>query len=122
MLIRSLLAMVLAAASFGAAAADYYVIVPLQAKTAELPITVELNGAMLPEATWQQPYAGYDFNSALRITGDLDFTSAGVAWSTPIAPAAGLTIGQDGYLTGTPSVEAEQGASFSVKATYKRQE
>ena len=108
-------------------AADYYVVVPLPGKTnaVEAPtappaptITLTLNGYPLPVALVGRAYAGFDFNTVLQVAGDPSFNSQAVSWEVVSgALPAGLTLGADGVLSGTPS---EAGASsFQVKASYK---
>jgi hypothetical protein len=63
-------------------------------------------------------YAGFDFNSLLSVTGDPSYTGYGVHWRVVSGSLpAGLTLGDNGKLTGTPTAAAT--SSIQVMATYK---
>jgi hypothetical protein len=114
---KLILASLLAAFSASTLAADYYVVVPLLKQTTEN-ISVTLNTTSLPGGLVGRPYAGFDFATALVVKGDPKFNGTGVKWSVVGgALPAGLTLGADGKLTGTP---ASAGTSnFQLQALYK---
>jgi hypothetical protein len=115
------LAALLLASSVSSFASNYYVVVPVPAKTTSdgaKNITVALASYSLPSGQVGQPYAGFDFKSLLSVTGDSSYNGYGVHWSIASgSPPAGLTLNSDGTLTGTPS--AGGSASFQVMAMYK---
>lgn len=116
---RLFLISALAAASFTASAANYYLVIPVKGKTVNASaIGVELLAASLPGATVGMSYR-YDFNVALRVTGDPSYTGYGVAWSVQQgAIPAGLTLdARTGVLSGLPSTEGA--TTFTVQAVYK---
>jgi hypothetical protein len=108
-------------AVLSANAADYYVVVPLKGKTAneqQSQIKVTLAENQLPAAKVGQVYPGFDFKSLLRVTGDAGFTGTGVSWSVAGGSLpAGLTLTEDGKLTGTPLSAGT--STILVRATYK---
>lgn len=54
----------------------------------------------------------------LQVTGDSSFSGAGVTWAVESgALPAGLTLGANGTISGTPTAAGT--SSFTVKATYK---
>ncbi|KVP75567.1 LamG domain-containing protein [Burkholderia ubonensis] len=105
----------------GALAADYLVVVPVKGRTAAAPqpaISVTLNPAALPGGLTGEPYDGFDFNTALQVTGDADFKSSGVTWSiVEGALPEGLALSADGRLAGTPTQAGN--TTFSVRASYR---
>ncbi|KVP40096.1 fibrinogen-related protein [Burkholderia ubonensis] len=107
------------AASAPAFAGEYYVVVPVPAKTAAAQnINVSLAGYSLPAGMIGTPYAGFSFKSLLSVTGDAGYTGYGVRWSLVSgALPAGLTLNSDGTLSGTPTASGT--ASFQVMASYK---
>lgn len=108
----------LAFATLGAHAAtnDYFIVVPFREKAA--PIQVSLSAAKLTGAVQNVPYGGFDFKSALQVTGDPLFSAAGVNWSLSSgALPVGMSLGADGTLSGMPTVGGTY--SFEVQAAYK---
>lgn len=100
-------------------AADYFVVVPVAGKKTSLSsITVGLNEYALPAGVVSAPYAPFDFNALLNVTGDPSFDPGSVSWSVSSGSTpAGLVLSSNGVLSGTPS---EVGTStFTVQATYK---
>ncbi|KVP75197.1 hypothetical protein WJ96_05420 [Burkholderia ubonensis] len=116
---KSILAALLAASSISALASTYYVVVPVPNRTATAGnILVSLNPYSLPAGIVGRAYAGFDFNSALQVLGDPSYTPAPVRWSVVGGTLpAGLSLGADGKLTGTPT--AASSSSFQVMAAYK---
>ncbi|WP_434717094.1 putative Ig domain-containing protein [Paraburkholderia sp. A2RO-4L] len=114
---KSLLSL-LVAATLPAYAADYYVVVPLPAKTADSSaITVSLAPAMAPMGQVGVAYAGFDLRKNLTVTGDPKFTGYGVKWAVVGGSLpAGLTLNSNGTITGTPT--AADTSTFSVQASY----
>ena len=81
-------------------------------------IVVSLQGATLPAALVGRAYAGFDFNSVLQVSGVESFDGQAVIWAlVGGALPAGLTLGADGVLSGTPTTAGT--SSFQVKASYK---
>ena len=107
------------AASLPSHATDFYVVVPVKNRTATPGnLTVTLNPFGPPAAEVGQPYAGFDFNQALQVQGDPAFTPTQVRWSLISgALPAGLTLGANGQLSGTPTAAGT--ASFALQATYR---
>lgn len=124
---NSVIAASLALASFGAFAADYYVVVPVKKPTvtqgpgAANPaptISVSLNSYTLPSGMVNIPYAGFNLNSLLSVTGDANYAGTGATWRvTSGAIPAGISLSSSGMLTGTPTVAGT--GSFTLEATYK---
>jgi len=120
---RKLTKTILAAALFAAAgmacAAGYYVVVPVAGKAAQLDgIKVSLNSYALPGAIAGLPYAGFNFNSVLSITGDSQLNASLVSWRVVGgALPAGISLSREGQLSGTPTAAGAN--SFVVRATYK---
>lgn len=117
---KTLLSTILALASMPLLAADYYVVVPTQAKgQVSEQISVKLNAATMPEGSVGSLYAGFDFNTVLQVTGDSDYDGSRVAWQVAEgALPAGLTLNPNGTVTGTPTTEVAT-VSVTVKATYR---
>jgi hypothetical protein len=116
---KTVIAALLAAASFPAFASDYFVVVPLpnRAPTAGN-ILVSLNAYSLPTGVVGRSYAGFDFNSVLQVLGDPSYNPGSVRWSVASgALPQGLTLDANGKLSGTPSAAAT--SSFQVLAAYK---
>lgn len=118
-LIKSAAASLAVVLSLPALAADYFVVVPVPGRTvAAANIQVSLAPGSLPGAVLGEPYAGFNLNSSLTVTGDAEFTGAGVQWAVISgALPAGLTLNADGTISGTPTSAGT--SSFSVRATYK---
>jgi len=80
--------------------------------TGSEPVTITLGTANLPDGERNTVYAGFDFKTALSLSGadpsELTFTS-------PNAPA-GLSLDADGLLSGTPTLTG--GFSFAVVASH----
>ncbi len=109
MLKKSLLLLPLVAAlstvSFSAQAADYRVVVPAPGKAAPYAsIKLELSAANLPAGLVGDPFAGFDFNTTLRITGDPELDMSQVDWSvySGVLPA-GLSLSREGGIYGALS-------------------
>ncbi|MER1969155.1 fibrinogen-like YCDxxxxGGGW domain-containing protein [Castellaniella sp. GW247-6E4] len=112
----------IAALSIAAApvlAADYYIVVPAPGKGAPYAaIQLELSPANLPAGWVGGPYAGFDFNTALQITGDAALDMSLVTWSAYAgALPEGLTLTKEGSVSGTPTVAGT--SSFQVLARYR---
>jgi hypothetical protein len=111
----------LLATSVSSFASNYYVVVPVPAKTTSdgaKNISVSLVSYSLPSGQVGQPYAGFDFKTLLSVTGDASYSGYGVHWSIAAGSLpAGLTLNSDGTLSGIPSSGGT--ASFQVMATYK---
>jgi hypothetical protein len=111
----------LLAASLPAFASTYFVVVPVPGKAADSkpdPIAVALAPYSLPDAVAGQAYAGFDFNSVLRVSGDSGFSPSNVNWTvTGGALPQGLHLDSTGALSGTPTQAGT--ASFQVSASYK---
>jgi hypothetical protein len=81
-------------------------------------ITVVLGRATLPNGMQGTAYS-YDLKPKLGISGDAAFTGAGVTWSVASGSLpAGLSLGADGVISGTPTDESS-GTPFTVQAAYK---
>lgn len=125
-LTRLLLAAVLAGGTSLAGAANYYLVVPNPAKAHVVeipkePVVVTLAEGALPEAQVAKPYSA-SLAGFLSVTGDPEYTGAGVTWSkgTLGALPVGLTLGADGTIFGTPTVLSPgEGESFEAVAAYK---
>jgi hypothetical protein len=113
------IALLLSASVAPAFATNYYVVVPVPNRTATAGnILVSLNGYGLPQGQVGDAYAGFDFNTVLQVKGDPGFDASSVRWSMASgALPAGLSLGADGKLTGTPTAAGT--ASFQVLAAYK---
>jgi len=104
-----------------AAASNYYVVIPVKGRTeavAAAGVSVTLSPAALPTGAEGKPYAGFDFNTALQVTGDPNFSGSGITWRLVAgALPPGMTLSADGHLAGTPTSGGT--AAFSVQATYR---
>lgn len=116
---KALLASLVLSASLTAAAAEFYVVVPVAGAADKANIAVALNPVTLPVGTVGQVYPGFDFKSALSVTGDSAFTGTGVSFTTQGTLPLGLAVSADGVLSGTPTAKKPDGTSFQVIATYK---
>lgn len=100
------------------AAADFFVVLPIQ-KSGALPpsITVALNNYSLPDATVGGAYS-FDFKTLLTTTGDStpDVNQASFSLASGALPV-GLSLDAGGTLAGQPS--AAGSTSFQVLASYK---
>jgi hypothetical protein len=116
---KSVIATALLAAATSSFASDFFVVVPVPAKTTGAQnINVALTGYALPAGLIGQAYTGFDFKRLLSVTGDSQYTGFGVHWSVAQGSLpAGLTLRSDGTLSGTPT--AAGSASFQVMASYK---
>jgi hypothetical protein len=82
-------------------------------------IVVTLGGAALPAGVQGAPYS-YDLKPKLAITGDAAYAGTGVTWSVASGSLpAGLSLGADGVISGTPSAESDGSTPFTVQAAYK---
>ena len=116
---KHLLAALTAALTSQVFAAQYYVVVPVVGRMTASPISVSLSGTALPAAQAGVPYAGFDFKPWLSVSGDSNFTGAGVTWSLASGSLpAGMALNGDGTLSGTP-VGGANNYNFSLSASYK---
>lgn len=79
---------------------------------------VSLSAAAMPAAKTGEAYF-YDFKSRLGVIGDPNFDATLASFSRSGALPAGLTLGADGVLAGTPTTINADGNSFQLTATYK---
>lgn len=82
-------------------------------------LVVGLASASLPQGLVGNAYS-YDFKSLLSVTGDQAYSASQVAFtlaSGSLPP--GLSLSENGVLSGTPTAKNLAGASFEVLATYK---
>src|SRR5690606_17890599 len=111
--------MTLATVSSLTVASEYRIVVPAPGKAAPYAaIRLELVPAALPLGTIDKPYEGFDFNTALRVTGDPELDQSQVIWSTLAGSLPeGLGLTRDGLLQGDPV----QAGNFNLKvlAQYK---
>jgi len=117
---KSLIASLLALASFSSFASSYYVVVPVKGRTSATAdaVRVTLNGYSLPTGLVGTPYAGFDLKTLLSVAGDPAYSGYGVKWSVASGSLpAGLTLNADGTISGTPTATGT--GAFQVKATYK---
>ena len=101
-----------------AAAANYFVVVPVTGKTVtRSAIQVALSPGALPAVLRGAAYS-YDFRQHLQVAGDSTFTGFGVKWSVSRgALPPGLTLNAStGVLSGTPSASGNW--PFTISATY----
>ncbi|KVP75246.1 hypothetical protein WJ93_07470 [Burkholderia ubonensis] len=107
------------AACLPAMATEFYVVVPVPKRTATPGnLTVNLSPYSPPAAIVGEPYAGFDFNQVLQVQGDPAFNSAQVRWTVATgALPAGLMLGANGLLSGTPTAAGT--ATFELQATYR---
>ncbi len=105
---KTVIAALLAAASFSAFASDYFVVVPVPSRSATAGnILVTLNGYTLPTGVVGRAYAGFDFNTVLQVLGDPAYSQSSVRWSVASgALPAGLSLSADGKLSGAPTAAA----------------
>ena len=76
-------------------------------------------GPALPAGEVNWPYS-YDLKQLLSVTGDPAYNSSAVSWELASgALPAGLSLGSDGVVSGTPTTKDAVGSSFQVKAAYK---
>jgi len=81
-------------------------------------ITVLLAGAALPAGVQGAAYS-YDLKQKLSVTGDAAYTGGGVTWSVVGGTLpAGLSLGADGVISGTPSAE-NASTPVTIQAAYK---
>lgn len=114
-------ALALVLASTFASAADYYVVLPVKGKLAAAPapeaiISVTLNPAALPPATTWKTYRAR-LADYLVITGDPELDVSKASWTAVGALPSGLSLLENGELTGTPN--AAGAASVQVQVGYK---
>jgi hypothetical protein len=82
-----------------------------------LNISVALAGATPPQGMVSQAYS-YDLKPLLSVSGDSAYDGSGVTWSvTSGTLPAGLSLGANGVISGTPS--ASTTATFEITATYR---
>lgn len=82
-----------------------------------VPVTLELAAAALPPAALTAPYS-FDFKTLLSISGSNPPAPGEITWGVAGAVPAGLALGADGTLSGTPAAKAEAGSSFEVTAAF----
>lgn len=76
-------------------------------------------GPALPAGEVNLAYS-YDLKQLLSVSGDPAYNSSNVSWElTSGALPAGLSLGSDGVVSGTPTTKDAVGSSFQVKAAYK---
>jgi hypothetical protein len=81
-------------------------------------LVVALADAALPAGVQGAPYT-FDLEPNLSVTGDGAYAGAGVTWSLVSGSLpAGLVLGADGVITGTPTAES-LGTPFTIQAAYK---
>ena len=92
----------------------------VQAQQAATEILVALTGGpTLPAGEVNWPYS-YDLKQLLSVTGDSSYSPASVSWELQSgALPAGLSLGSNGVISGTPTTKNVAGSSFQVLATYK---
>ncbi|HDR9106033.1 putative Ig domain-containing protein [Paraburkholderia sp. A2RO-4L] len=118
-MMKTLAAAILAACSLPAFASQYYIVVPVPNHAASAGnILLTLSGYSMPAGVVGRAYPGFDFNSALQVLGDPGFNPGNVRWSVASGTLpAGLSLGSNGRLTGTPTAAGKN--SFQVMAAYK---
>lgn len=80
-------------------------------------LTVTLNTAPLPSLKTGMAYS-YDFKQLLQVQGPQTYNSSDVAWTVAAGTLpAGLSLGANGMLSGTPTSTADA-VPVTVKATY----
>lgn len=83
-----------------------------------LDIKVTLAAAALPVGVTGNGYPGYDFKNVLSVTGDAAYTPSAATWSVVSGSLpAGLVLGSNGVVSGTPTVAAT--SNFTLQAAYK---
>lgn len=121
---RAVLTSLLSLALMGTAAqaSDYFLVVPVKGRAvAPSAIQVVLRAAALPGGVAGEQYPGFDFNSALVVSGDAAYKSSGVTWAIASgALPAGLALGANGQLSGVPV--AAGNFAFSIAANYAGQQ
>ncbi|KVP17212.1 Ig domain-containing protein [Burkholderia ubonensis] len=108
-----------------AAASNFQVMATYKTKAGQQTYTVTVNNlvvslgaATLPDGKQGAAYS-YDLKQNLSITGDAAYSGSGVTWSvTSGSLPAGLSLGANGVISGTPTAE-NTGTPFTVQAAYK---
>ena len=114
---KSLLTALVAFACAGAQAADYYVVVPVKNKTANISaITMSLMASTLPAAIVGSPYGPVNLKDYLQVIGDPAYNGGGIGWQITGALPPGVSLAS-GALAGT--VTQAGNYAFSVTASYK---
>ena len=101
-----------------AAAANYFVVVPVSGKTvSRAAIQVTLSTGALPSVLRGAAYS-YDFRRHLQVVGDSTYTGFGVKWAVSSGSLPpGLTLNAStGVLSGTPTASGNW--PFAISATY----
>ena len=81
-------------------------------------LVVALAQGQLPAGVQGAPYA-FDLKPSLSVAGDPAYKGSGVTWSLSAGTLpAGLVLGTDGVIAGTPTAE-NPGTAFTVQATYR---
>jgi hypothetical protein len=78
-------------------------------------VTIALSSSAMPNGEQGAAYS-YDFKTRLSVSGDPQYTPGQVTWSSIGSLPAGLTLNNDGTLTGVPAAEGT--FPFAVKASY----
>jgi hypothetical protein len=115
---KALLAALVAVACTQAAAADYYIVLPVPAKTANASaIQVSLGASALPTVLVGDAYS-YDLAPLLQVTGDSKFSGYGVKWAVASGslPPGLVLNAATGIISGTPTSGGTW--PFAVGATY----
>ena len=82
-----------------------------------LNIAVSLAAATPPQAIVGQAYS-YDLKTLLSVTGDAGYSASNVTWTVDSgALPAGLSLGTNGVITGTPTSAGT--GSIAARATYR---
>lgn len=82
-----------------------------------LNVTVALGQGTPPQAIVGQAYS-YSLSPLLTVNGDAGFNGSGVTWSTVSSSLpAGLSLGADGSITGTPTAAGT--GSITARASYR---
>jgi len=112
---KKLFCAALLAAAASAHGADYFVVVPVPGRTAN--VQVALASYALPTGVVGAAYDGFNFAQLLQVTGDPAFNPGQVTWSvTSGSLPSGLTL-SGGVLAGTP--QAAGSSTVTLKAVYK---
>lgn len=95
----------------------FFLVTPLAQRAKAPAIAVSLTPAYLPNGALATVYS-FDFQPLANVTGDPNYDPTGIVWSPGAGIPSGLTLNQQGVLSGTPTA-AVSNASFDVSATYK---
>lgn len=102
-------------------ASTFFMVTPMPGKPSGgqpmEPVSFHLNAGALPEGMLGKPYSA-DLGPFLSVKGDPDFVPTSVSWTGASLPA-GLSLGPDGAITGTPTAKDLKGTQISARAEYK---